>query len=130
MSPLTLVLSDETVATAKAKGLSSPTALEEFLLAKILEDDNRHLPEGYDPRLLGLVDPELFRQGTIHGDIMAPASEPWEADSLGSPVTADHSKNRHEKRGACHASRPGRPYHCGHGLGEQLPVGDAGQENP
>ena len=77
-----LTLPDGLAARAKAKGLLSSAAIEAYLHERLREDESyEQLPEGFDHRLKGLVDPVLYRRGEIYGDIVTSIGEKWESDS-------------------------------------------------
>lgn len=89
MTTITLTLSDAEVEQAKKQGLTSKKELAEFA-RKLIRDQldkttapkgGDNLPPGFDPRLKGIVDPELYGTVTILGDIIEPIDVEWEASS-------------------------------------------------
>ncbi len=60
-------------AKASAEGLLSSAAIQALPQEKVEADETRKAwPPGFDPRWRGLVAPELFRQGEVPGDLVAP----------------------------------------------------------
>ncbi|GHT83755.1 hypothetical protein FACS1894137_05750 [Spirochaetia bacterium] len=59
--------------TPLEKGLLSSTAIEIYL-RKLLGEvhSDAEYPPDFDPRLKGLVSPNLYRKGVINGDIIGP----------------------------------------------------------
>lgn len=84
MTTITIILPDELVEQAKAKGLLSSAAIESYVRDKLREVDAGgqvdELPNNIplDPRLEGLVNPAAFRKGKITGDVIGPFHEEWE----------------------------------------------------
>jgi hypothetical protein len=76
---VTLELPDELVDKAKEKGLLSSTTIETYL-RKLLSETlaGAEYPPDFDPRLKGLVSPNLFGKGAINGDIIGPFHDEWE----------------------------------------------------
>jgi hypothetical protein len=79
MCTVTLELPDELVDRAKEKGLLSSTAIETYLRKLLGEvQSDAEYPPDFDPRLKGLVSPNLYRKGVINGDIIGPFHDVWE----------------------------------------------------
>lgn len=73
MKTITLTLPDDVAAKA--------LTLDPAVLAELIRRaDSTPLPPGFDPMLLGLVDPAFYGSGKTIGDIVAPLDEKWEAD--------------------------------------------------
>ncbi len=89
MTTITVTLSDAQLEKARKRGLSSKRELTAFVEKVVREGLNQeaaeepaeNLPEGYDPRLKGIVSPRLFGSVKVVGDIVAPLGIQWEAES-------------------------------------------------
>jgi hypothetical protein len=80
MANLTITLPDDIAEIAQAQGLLTAAAFEAYILEKSgASGGDAEYPPGFDPRLRGAVNPAIYRQGRILGDIVSPVDAEWEA---------------------------------------------------
>jgi hypothetical protein len=80
LTNLTITLPDDLAEIAQAQGLLTAAAFEAYVLEKSkASGDAVEYPPGFDPRLKGAVNPAVYRQGKILGDIVSPIDVEWEA---------------------------------------------------
>ncbi len=74
-----ITLPEELAELAMARGLLSSEAIECYIREKLREMDAVDQVEDdvFDPRLEGIVNPAVYRQGKILGDIIGPFHEIW-----------------------------------------------------
>ncbi len=74
-----ITLPEELAERAMARGLLSSEAIESYIREKLLEMDAAYQvsDDVFDPRLEGIVNPAVYRQGKILGDIIGPFHEVW-----------------------------------------------------
>lgn len=77
MTTITLELPDDVARKARAL---PPETLAELFSRAVAASEAPALPPGFDPRLLGKIDPALYGSLVTVGDIVAPLDEPWEAE--------------------------------------------------
>jgi hypothetical protein len=77
MASVVLELSDHLVEQAKVKGLLSSELYEDFIRRGLRATDDTIYPPDFPDFLKGVVDPAMFRKGSINGDIIGPFYEEW-----------------------------------------------------
>lgn len=86
MTTITLHLPDDLAKQVESKGLLTDAALVAFLRQALRDDEvgiahGEGNPPGFDPRFTGKASPALMGSVKINGDLVAPLSVQWEADS-------------------------------------------------
>jgi hypothetical protein len=77
MATIVLELPDFLADKAKEKGLLSSELYEDFIRRGLRATDATIYPPNFPAFLKGVVDPAMFRKGSIEGDIIGPFYEEW-----------------------------------------------------
>jgi hypothetical protein len=77
MATVVLEVPDFLADKAKERGLLSSELYEDFIRRGLRATDNTIYPPDFPAFLKGVVDPAMFRKGSINGDIIGPFHEEW-----------------------------------------------------